>query len=175
MVLRDFADEYPDCEVTGTDISPIQPTWVPPNLRFEIEDATKPWTFTPNSFDFVHIRYLYGSIADWNELFKEAYRVTKPGGWVETMEPSSMFHSDNDTVVPGTAMYEWGRVLNEGGRKSGRPFSVLEDNLQQKGLEAAGFVDLKVVEGQVSFFMNYACRWRVRLMKTLPSPLSTAG
>lgn len=29
----DFADAYPNCEVTGTDISPIQPTWVPPNLK----------------------------------------------------------------------------------------------------------------------------------------------
>ena len=28
----DFADEYPNTEVIGTDISPIQPTWVPPNL-----------------------------------------------------------------------------------------------------------------------------------------------
>lgn len=29
----DFADEYPDAEVIGTDISPIQPGWVPPNLK----------------------------------------------------------------------------------------------------------------------------------------------
>lgn len=29
----DFADEYPEAEVIGTDISPIQPSWVPPNLR----------------------------------------------------------------------------------------------------------------------------------------------
>lgn len=29
----DFADEYPETEVIGTDISPIQPSWIPPNLR----------------------------------------------------------------------------------------------------------------------------------------------
>jgi methylase of polypeptide subunit release factors len=29
----DFADKYPNCDVTGTDISPIQPSLVPPNLR----------------------------------------------------------------------------------------------------------------------------------------------
>lgn len=29
----DFADEYPNCEVVGTDLSPIQPTWIPPNLK----------------------------------------------------------------------------------------------------------------------------------------------
>lgn len=30
---RDFADEYPNAEVIGTDISPIEPFWVPPNLK----------------------------------------------------------------------------------------------------------------------------------------------
>ncbi|EEU38760.1 uncharacterized protein NECHADRAFT_95105 [Fusarium vanettenii 77-13-4] len=29
----DFADEHPGCKVIGTDISPIQPGWVPPNLE----------------------------------------------------------------------------------------------------------------------------------------------
>ena len=149
-MFSDFADEHPGCEVTGTDISPIQPAWTPPNVRFEIEDATKPWTFAANSFDLVHMRYLYGSIPDWYALFKEAYRVTRPGGWIETIEPDCMLHSDNDSVVPGTAMYEWGKVLKAGGQKSGRTFTVVEDGLQQKGLTAAGFVDLKVIEGKVS-------------------------
>ena len=29
----DFADAYPNCEVIGTDLSPIQTTWIPPNLK----------------------------------------------------------------------------------------------------------------------------------------------
>jgi len=29
----DFGDEFPDAQVIGTDISPIQPSWVPPNVR----------------------------------------------------------------------------------------------------------------------------------------------
>lgn len=29
----DFADDNPNVEVIGTDISPVQPQWVPPNLR----------------------------------------------------------------------------------------------------------------------------------------------
>lgn len=37
----DFADEYPNCEVIGTVISPVQPTWCPPNLQFEIDNANK--------------------------------------------------------------------------------------------------------------------------------------
>lgn len=31
--VSDFADQYPNAEVVGTDISPIQPTWIPANLK----------------------------------------------------------------------------------------------------------------------------------------------
>ncbi len=30
---RDFADANDGAEVIGTDVSPIQPSWVPPNLE----------------------------------------------------------------------------------------------------------------------------------------------
>ncbi|KAL1963768.1 hypothetical protein VTN77DRAFT_7834 [Rasamsonia byssochlamydoides] len=33
-----FANEYPSAQVIGTDLSPIQPPWVPPNCVFEIDD-----------------------------------------------------------------------------------------------------------------------------------------
>ena len=29
----DFGDQFPNCEVIGTDVSPIQSTWVPPNVK----------------------------------------------------------------------------------------------------------------------------------------------
>ena len=29
----DFADSFPNTQVVGTDVSPIQPGWVPPNLK----------------------------------------------------------------------------------------------------------------------------------------------
>lgn len=39
----DMADEYPACQVLGTDLSPVQPTWVPPNCRFEVDDFELDW------------------------------------------------------------------------------------------------------------------------------------
>lgn len=41
----DMADKFPTAEVTGTDLSPIQPDWVPSNCKFEVDDAMSPWTF----------------------------------------------------------------------------------------------------------------------------------
>jgi 2-polyprenyl-3-methyl-5-hydroxy-6-metoxy-1,4-benzoquinol methylase len=35
----EFANQYPFASVTGSDLSPIQPEYVPPNCQFEIDDA----------------------------------------------------------------------------------------------------------------------------------------
>ncbi|RDW70744.1 uncharacterized protein DSM5745_08255 [Aspergillus mulundensis] len=59
----DFAEDYPFAEVIGTDLSPIQPSFVPPNLRFEIDDATETWVYPENHFDLVHVRSMYGAVA----------------------------------------------------------------------------------------------------------------
>lgn len=69
----EFADEHPDATVVGTDLSPIQPNWVPPNLSFEINDCCEEWHFS-TPFDFVHVRGLYGSVADWDAFYTQAYQ-----------------------------------------------------------------------------------------------------
>lgn len=52
----------------------IQPSWVPPNLRFDIDDAELNWTFEPNSFDFIHNRNFVCSIRNWPRLVEQAYK-----------------------------------------------------------------------------------------------------
>lgn len=69
----DFADAHPAATVVGTDLSPIQPQWVPPNVSFEISDCCEPWPFH-QKFDFIHVRALLGSVADWPAFYAEAYR-----------------------------------------------------------------------------------------------------
>jgi SAM-dependent methyltransferase len=151
LTNSDFADAHPNVSVIGTDISPIQPGWVPPNLFFEMEDATQPWTFADNSFDYVHMRYLFGSIADWDELFRQAYRVVKPGGFVESFEADALLTSEDGTVVEGSPLDQWGKVFLEGGRKFGRSFAVVNEDLQRKGLQAAGFTNLVQWDFNVRF------------------------
>lgn len=89
------------------------------------------------------MRWLVGSIADWTALFKEAYKSLKPGGWVETYEPSATVESDDNSVLPGSAMSQWQKFFVEGGRKMGRPFTVFQDELQKKAMQEAGFVDIE--------------------------------
>jgi hypothetical protein len=72
--LSDFADRHPSARVIGTDLSPIQPRMVPPNVQFEVDDCCDEWTYSVNSFDFIHVRGLYGCIADWTLFYKQALR-----------------------------------------------------------------------------------------------------
>ncbi|KAK3946518.1 S-adenosyl-L-methionine-dependent methyltransferase [Pseudoneurospora amorphoporcata] len=142
----DFADEFPNAEVIGTDITPIQPSWVPPNCKFELDDCNGEWTWPDNTFDFIHCRMMFGIVTDWYDLFRQAYRTSKPGGWVESFAKCSTFMSDDGSVKANSAMSQWAKVWNAGGEKTGRTFMVYDHDLQRKGMEKAGFVDITVKE-----------------------------
>ena len=146
----DFADQFPSINIIGTDLSPSQPSWVPPNLKFEVDDATQPWTYPENHFDYVHMRYLFGSIPDWPALLQQAYRACKPGGYVESFEASCVYQSDDGTLKPGSPMDEWGKVFVEAGRRFGRPFDVVGEGIVEKAFEEAGFEGITVWDFKVS-------------------------
>lgn len=74
LIHSDFADQYPDCQVIGTDLSPTQPHEVPPNLQFEVDDACSEWVYTKDSFDFIHVRGMYGSVSDWPAFYAEVMK-----------------------------------------------------------------------------------------------------
>jgi len=66
-------DEYPEATVTGIDLSPIQPPYVPPNVSFMLDDAEDLWLYPGNSLDFVHLRHMGGAIQDWPKLMSHIY------------------------------------------------------------------------------------------------------
>ncbi|KAM5361105.1 hypothetical protein ACJZ2D_013316 [Fusarium nematophilum] len=152
----DFADKYPHASVIGIDLFPIQPTWVPPNLRFELDDCTQEWTQKEESFDYVHMRQLTGSISDWASLFGEAFKCLKPGGFLESHEQSLYFwHNgqiriDQDLGKLTNAVAMWNAVFKEAGRQSGRSFVVADGDTQMESMKAAGFTNLKEYRKQAS-------------------------
>lgn len=110
----------------------------------EIEDCCQPWTFPLDDFDYVHIRYLLGAIVDWTALYREAFAVLKPGGYLESHEGSAIAHCDDNSTPPTSAVSQWGDLFNEGGKVAGRSFTVATDGTQRKAMEEAGFVDVRV-------------------------------
>jgi len=143
VLFRDFADQYPHVEVTGTDITPIQPTWTPPNLTFELDDANQEWTWPDNTFDFVYVRFLNGCIRDWEKFYRQAYRCLKPGGWLEHHEVALEWKSDTQEIPPHSPIGQLIQLFTSAGEKIGRTFRTVDDCLQKPAMEAAGFVDLQ--------------------------------
>ncbi|KAF3049761.1 hypothetical protein E8E11_006652 [Didymella keratinophila] len=117
----DMADEHPGAEIIGVDLSPIQPSFTPPNCKFEIDDVTSPWTF-PFSFNFINIRSLYGSIADWPALYQQVYDNLAPGGYLHEVEMSIQFKSDDGTLTPDHILSQWSDIFHEASRRFGKSF-----------------------------------------------------
>lgn len=109
----------------------------------QIDDCDQPWTFDPESIDFVHIRYMTGSVQNWDALFDQAFQSIKPGGYLESFESTGYFVSDDGTVKEDSALAQWGKFFYEGGKKMGRNFRVVDQGVQRAELERAGFVDIE--------------------------------
>jgi SAM-dependent methyltransferase len=137
----DVADDMPSAVVYGTDLSPIQPTAVPPNCQFYVDDFESEWTFGPEEkFDFIHGRAIRGCVRDYSLLFSRIYSNLKPGGWVEIQEYESFIACENDPLrVPNIT--RWVELCNQASVKFGKPIAVA---LEQEGhMVNAGFVDVQ--------------------------------
>jgi trans-aconitate methyltransferase len=138
------ADEYPSAEVTGIDLSPIQPSWVPPNCSFIIDNAEDEWPYLSSKpFDFVHWRVLCGSIKDWPRLYSQAYNHITPGGWIEAQEHDVRVSSDDDSVERATEVVKWFKTVDEASEKFGKKMDVADN--QKQWMIDAGFVDVQEI------------------------------
>lgn len=136
----DFADQFPSAIVTGTDLSPTQHYYTPPNVRFEIDDMESVWTFKENQFDMIHIRGLHGTIEDWPSVYRQCMRALKPGGYLEQSEYSAQFTSDDNTIPPNGGIALWNTIGPECHRVLNRELQVL-DSMRQHMVDA-GFEDV---------------------------------
>lgn len=132
----ELADESPSTIVIGTDISPIQPDWIPPNCRFYVDDAETPWTFE-EPFDLIHGRVLCGGIADWPEFYRQAHLNLKPGGWMEMQEHECLLRSDDDTINQAPAITEWFQNVDKASTQIGKRLNVA--HMHKQWMIEAGF------------------------------------
>ncbi|CAO2647495.1 Nn.00g084170.m01.CDS01 [Neocucurbitaria sp. VM-36] len=141
----DCGEQFSGATVTATDLSPIQPTWVPPNVKFELDDAEQTWTWERDFFDLIHMRTMTGCIRDWDKLFAQAFRHTKPGGYIELQEMDYMGVIQPTSRNPGTSFVTWCTEQGQAGLKAGVNLRTSISFLTSS-LEKAGFVDCMVLE-----------------------------
>ena len=137
----DMGDAYPSAEIIGVDISASFPSMVPPNVTFEIDDIEDPWTFS-RPFDFIHARYMVGSIKDWPQLMRHSFEFLQPGGWIELQDFDIEYYSQDASLTEDTALRRWISLCHEAAGKIGR--SLREAKGFDKYLADAGFVNIQV-------------------------------
>ncbi|KAL1996319.1 hypothetical protein VTN49DRAFT_371 [Thermomyces lanuginosus] len=144
----DFSDKHPQAEVIGCDLSLIQPTLVPPNVNFLVDDIESEWTYERDTFDFIHARFLAVSIRDFSKLIKQCYLFVKPGGWVEFQDWDGHPVSE-DGSLNGTALQRYYDEVFDAFETAGcevRPGIKLEE-----WFRGAGFVNIHVENFLVSY------------------------
>ncbi|KAH8434854.1 class I SAM-dependent methyltransferase [Aspergillus melleus] len=122
----DFADEFPSAHVVGNDISPIQPSWTPPNVDFFVDDFESDWLEKLNAYDFVHSRNLAGCVMDWPRLIRQAYTHLKPGGYLELQESAVWGWSDDGSLTDGSPMMQYLMALDDAGKRIGRDLNIYQ-------------------------------------------------
>ncbi|KAI0748536.1 S-adenosyl-L-methionine-dependent methyltransferase [Daedaleopsis nitida] len=79
----DMASQFPHCTVVGVDLVPPRILGdLPPNCRFEIDDANLGFSHYKESFDVIHARSIASGIRDYPALLAEFAEALRPGGVV---------------------------------------------------------------------------------------------
>ncbi|GAB1315639.1 hypothetical protein MFIFM68171_05849 [Madurella fahalii] len=135
----EYAEEHPDAEVIGVDLSPVQPDFVPPNCSFEIDDLEKEWTWS-KPFDFIISRFMTGSFADNAAIVKKAFDHLEPGGYFEAQDMAVPIGCDDGTLTEDSDLWIWVCRLMEAMEVFGRPLTAAQK--WKSLMEEAGFEDV---------------------------------
>ncbi|KAF4829369.1 Secondary metabolism regulator LAE1 [Colletotrichum tropicale] len=136
----EYAEQNPEAEVIGVDISPVQPDFMPPNCSFEIDDIEKNWTWS-KKFDFIFSRTLSGSILDPVKLVDSIYNQLEPGGWFEAQDVCMDARSDDDTIPKDSFLVQWAVEVVDAMDKINRTLRL--PLLWKQLLIDRGFVDVQ--------------------------------
>lgn len=112
----EVADEHPECEVIGVDISPhMAPPDQAPNLYLQQDDLNKPFTFGSNKFDLVHSQLVCGGINvnRWRGYLEDIHKSLRRGGWVQLVEIYFNAQSDNGSLTENHGLRTWSRAFLE--------------------------------------------------------------
>ncbi|CAJ2504085.1 Uu.00g114790.m01.CDS01 [Anthostomella pinea] len=135
-------DAYPSANVLGIDLSPIQPDWVPPNVRFMVDDVESPWLHPRNHFDYIHSRHTVMAIKDWDRLLRRAHEHLRPGGWVEMQEINHFPMSTNDSMTPDHPVAQYWRLINEGLAELGVNFKFASGGRIAELMRQCGYINV---------------------------------
>jgi ubiquinone/menaquinone biosynthesis C-methylase UbiE len=135
----EFADRYPSASVIGTDLSPIQPEFVPVNCLFEIDDAEDEWLYT-EKFEYIHMRGMMTCFSDPRSVLEKAYNQLAPGGYLEMQDGMFPLQCHDDTLE-GTSLDVWSKACVKAGVTIGRHWTNASN--YKRWMEELGFEEVR--------------------------------
>ncbi|KAI6088454.1 S-adenosyl-L-methionine-dependent methyltransferase [Hypoxylon rubiginosum] len=138
----EIGDKYPSANVLGIDLSPIQPQWVPPNVRFMVDDVESPWLHPKNHFDYIHSRHTIMAIKDWDKLLKTSFDHLRPGGWTELQEIHHFPFSSNNSLTENHPVAQYWKYVDQGLENLGVNFKFSDEGRIASMMRQCGYVNV---------------------------------
>ncbi|UKZ71564.1 uncharacterized protein TrAtP1_012519 [Trichoderma atroviride] len=142
----EMGDKYLSAHILGIDLSPIQPDWLPPNVRFMIDDVESPWLHPNSHFDYIHSRHTVMAVRDWMKLFRRAIEHLKIGGWIELQEihhtPRSALPDGNGEMPPDHPVARYWKHVSEGLAALGIDLDTAANGRISDMMQEAGFTNV---------------------------------
>ena len=164
-----MAEQHPEATVVGTDLSAIQPRWLPVNVRMYVDDCEEPDWLHGEEYDLVHFRGMAGILKDLDSVLQTAYRFvaraggaswhaqgpsklttcrrTKNGGWVEFQEIIPQIECDDSSMRPDDPL----RIFYDAATQGLRTFGCdpLRPARLEEALEHAGYTNIRCVTKKI--------------------------
>ncbi|TLS28677.1 hypothetical protein PpBr36_01065 [Pyricularia pennisetigena] len=138
----EMGDAFPSAQVTGIDLSPVQPVWVPPNVNFVVDDIEEDAWGRDGIFDYVHLRVTASVLRDPIKVAATAFDKLKPGGWIEFQEIYPKVSCDDGSMPDDFPLIELYDLIERLlARHSGFQIYVAEQLPHE--LERLGYVNIQ--------------------------------
>lgn len=113
--VLEVATEIPEAFVLGIDLEvpqldPEHPQF-PSNCLFAQQNILEPLPYRPQSFDYIHLRFVSNSIpaAQWQSVLTKLIALLRPGGWLEWVESGPVIAAGPASARLCEAWEEFGR------------------------------------------------------------------
>lgn len=135
----DFAEMYPNAEVFGIDLFPIQPQQRPSNCHWIIGNVENSGSWWDEKYDYIHMRSIGPCFKDVEVVLKNCLHALQPGGWIDIQDgvwkPECIDHTMDATSIP-----DFFQAICGGAAKAG--FDMLKAARLKNTLKKIGFTDI---------------------------------